>query len=103
MNDGGFRETLQLFAEAGERVRPEFMLIDANEFHHEFGEGVLEWRDDHIIPRYNAAGVTRFAFLLPEGTPGTLEAGAAPAVEGAANFPTARFTTRERAYRWLAD
>jgi len=101
MDDDGFKATLQLLAGAGETTRPAYMLIDATEFRHRPGEGVMEWRDEHIIPRYDAAGVTKFAFLVPEGTPGTMEAGGAPAVEGPASFPTARFTSREAAYRWL--
>jgi hypothetical protein len=103
MTDAGFEETLGLFAASGERVRPRYMLIDATEFHHQFGEGVMAWRDEHIIPRYNSAGVTRFAFLVPDGSPGTMESGGAPVVEGRAAFPTAWFTSRERAYRWLAE
>ena len=103
MTDEGFKATLELLAAAGERVRPQFMLIDATEFHHQFGEGVMAWRDEHIIPRYGAAGVTRFAFLVPEGAPGTIEQGGTPVVEGRATFPTAWFSTRERAYRWLAE
>ena len=103
MTDEGFKQTLELLAGAGEQVRPRFMLIDATQFHHEFGEGVMAWRDEHIIPRYGSAGVTRFAFLVPEGAPGTMESGGAPAVEGRATFPTAWFSTRDRAYRWLAE
>jgi len=103
MTDEGFKETLDLLAGAGERLRQPFMLIDATEFHHQLGEGVLAWRDEHIIPRYNSAGVTRFAFLVPEGAPGTVESGATPAVEGGATFPTGWFSTRERAYQWLAE
>jgi len=103
MDDEGFKETLRLFAGAGERVKPSFMLIDANEFHHTFGEGVMEWREEHIIPSYNAAGVTKFAFLVPAGTPGTVEAGGTPQPEGQAHFPTGWFTSRERAYQWLAE
>jgi hypothetical protein len=103
MSDDGFKESLELLAGAGERLRPRFMLIDATEFHHEFGEGVMAWRDEHIIPRYSSAGVTKFAFLVPEGAPGTVESGGVPGVEGRATFPTAWFSTRERAYRWLAE
>ena len=103
MDDDGFKETLQLFPGAGERLKPAFMLIDANEFHHQFGEGVMEWRDQHIIPRYNAAGVTKFAFLVPAGTPGTVEAGGTPAAEGSANFPTGWFSSRDSANKWLAE
>ena len=79
------------------------MFIDATQFFHDFGEGVLDWRDEHVIPRYNAAGVTRFAFLMPEGTPNTVESGAQSRVEGRATFPTGWFTTREAAYAWLTS
>jgi hypothetical protein len=103
MTDDGFKVSLELLAAAGERVRPRFMLIDATEFDHRPGEGVMEWRNEHIIPRYNAAGVTRFAFLVPDGAPGTVESGAAPIVDGPASFPTGWFTSRERAYQWLAE
>jgi hypothetical protein len=103
MSDDGFKETLELFAAEGERVRPGSMIIDATEFHHELGDGVLEWRDREIIPRYNAAGVNRFAFLWPEGMPGTVESGGTPKPEGSANFPTGWFTGRERAYQWLME
>jgi hypothetical protein len=103
MSDEGFKETLELFAAEGERDKPDYMIIDATEFQHEFDDGVLEWRDQKIIPRYNAAGVKKFAFLWPEGTPGTVESGGTPAAEGPANFPTGWFTSRERAYQWLME
>ena len=103
MNDDGFKKTLELFAAEGERARPGYMIIDATEFHHELGDGVLECRDQEIVPRYNAAGVKKFAFLWPGGTPGTVESGGTPAPEGSANFPTGWFTGRERAYQWLME
>jgi hypothetical protein len=103
MSDEEFKQTLELFAAAGERVKPAYMIIDATEFQHQLGVGVLEWRDQEIIPRYNSAGVTRFAFLWPEGTPGTVESGGTPKPEGPANFPTGWFTGRERAYQWLTQ
>ena len=103
MSDEGFKETLALFAGEGERVKPAYMIIDATEFNHQLGDGVMEWRDREIIPRYNAAGVKRFAFLWPDGMPGTVESGSTPTPEGSANFPTGWFTARERAYQWLAE
>jgi hypothetical protein len=63
----------------------------------------MEWRDQEIIPRYDGAGVKRFAFLWPEGTPGAVESGGTPTPEGSANFPAGWFTRRERAYRWLME
>jgi hypothetical protein len=65
------------------------------------GTDVMDWREVHVIPRYNAAGVTRFAFLMPAGTPNTVEWDAATHVEGRATFPTGWFTTLEEAYAWL--
>jgi hypothetical protein len=103
MSDEGFKETLELFAAEGERDKPAYMIIDATKFQHELGDGVLEWRDQQIIPRYNAAGVKKFALLWPEGTPGTVESGGTPEPEGSANFPTGSFTSRDRAYQWLME
>ena len=63
MSDDGFKETLQIMAEQGRSVRPRFMIIDGREFFHTFGAGTLAWRDEHIVPLYNEAGVEKFAFL----------------------------------------
>jgi len=103
MGDDGFKETLELFATEGERAKPDYMIIDATEFRHELGDGVMEWRDSEIIPRYNAAGVRKFAFLWPDDMPGTVESGSTPVPEGPAEFPTGWFTGRERAYQWLME
>jgi hypothetical protein len=103
MGDEGFKDSLALLAEAGERFRTPFMFVDSIEFHHRPSAEVLEWRNQHIVPRYNSAGVTRFAFLVPEGFPGTVESGAAPAPDGPATFPTAWFSTRDHAYQWLTE
>jgi hypothetical protein len=65
---------------------------------------MTEWRDAEIIPRYNEAGVAKFAFIANPGHPGpTVEAGAPPAADGPATFPTGWFKTRKAAYRWLAS
>jgi len=97
MSDGGFMATLCLFVWEAERTRPRGLLIDAMAFKHKFGPGVMEWRDAHIIPRYGAAGVRRFAFVVPAGFPGAGQ----EAFEGPAVFPTRWFTEREAAVAWL--
>ena len=101
MSDGAFKATLALFAWEAEKLRLPFLLIDARQFGHEFGEGVMQWRDDHIVPRYGAAGVRKFAFHVPEGFPGTVESGGGEAVEGQAIFPTAWFSVRKHALEWF--
>jgi hypothetical protein len=105
MTDNDFKATLELFASQAERLQPITSgLIDATEFFHSFADGAaLAWRDEHIIPRYNAVGMTRFAFHVPAASPTTIEAGGGPAVEGQAVFPTAWFSTRKRATAWLAE
>lgn len=97
MTDGGFMATLCLFAFEAEKGRPQGLFIDATEFRHAFGPGVMDWRDAHIIPRYGAAGVRKFAFLMPASFP---DAGR-EAVEGPAIFPTKWFVERQTALTWL--
>src|SRR6266508_4362678 len=52
MTDDDFKVTLELFAEQAERTGAPFLLIDATDFVHQFGEGVMEWRNQQIIPRH---------------------------------------------------
>jgi hypothetical protein len=105
MTDDDFKATLELYTSQGERLQPVASgLIDATQFFHTFADNqVLAWREENIIPRYNAIGITKFAFHMPPGAPGTVEAGSKPAAEAGASFPTAWFSTRERANAWLAD
>jgi hypothetical protein len=103
MTDGAFKATLALFAWQTEQLRPSFLLIDATEFKHTFGPGVMQWRDDSIIPRYGAAGIKKFAFHVPAGFPNAMEAGGKQAFEGPAIFPTAWFTERQNAPAWFNE
>jgi hypothetical protein len=103
MTEEQFREGLERLSALLERERVPNVLIDATDFVHDPAPDFLEWRETRIIPRYNVAGVERFAFLLPPDAPGTVEKGAAPASEGTANFPTGYFSTRQRALSWLSS
>jgi hypothetical protein len=101
MSDEGFRQTLQLLADEGLRLHPAFIIIDATEFFHAVAESTFVWRNEHIIPLYNQAGIQKFAFLVTARAPGTVEKGAEPAPDGPADFPTAWFESRDRLYVWL--
>src|SRR5262249_45938231 len=101
MTDNAFKATLALFASEAEKLRPSFLLIDATDFRHSFADGVMEWRNDAIIPRYGAAGVKKFAFLMPAGVPNTMESGGKEVIDGPAIFPTAWFSVRQNALNWL--
>lgn len=99
MSKEEFQGWLTTFADHVGRLRRPRVLIDATNFkmNPAFMDG--DWRDANIIPRYNAAGVTGFAFHMPEGMP---MIGQPPAPEGPARFPTAYFGSREEALEWLA-
>ncbi len=56
-----------------------------------------------MVPRYNAAGVRKFAFLVPEGSPGTVGAGNAAAVEPPGDFPTGYFDSRQQIIAWFSE
>src|SRR5262249_60818395 len=101
MTDAAFKATLALFASEAEKIRAPFLLIDATEFRHSFAPGVMEWRNDAIIPRYGAAGVKKFAFLMPAGLPTQMESGGKEGIDGPAIFPTAWVADRQNALNWL--
>ena len=58
------------------------------------------WRDQHIIPRYNGAGITKFAFHMPAGMPAI---GAPPSPEPPGKFPTGYFGRRQEKLDWLTS
>jgi len=98
MSKNEFAEWLSTFAlHVGQAGRPH-VLIDGTCFRMNpaFMDGA--WRDANIIPRYNDAGVKRFAFHMPAQMP---MVGGSPAPEGPARFPTGYFGSREEALNWL--
>ena len=99
MTDDDVKAWLERYTEFGEKHRPAFMLIDARRFRHPFGAELASWREKHIIPRYNAAGVRKLAFLLPkEFVPGTQ-----PAPEAGATFSTGYFDTPAKVSEWFGS
>src|SRR5580704_7676257 len=72
------RDTMALFAAETEKLKPQFLIVDTTEFLHRWADDMMAWRDQEIIPHYNAGGVTKFAFITGEGAlfP-TVESGAA--------------------------
>jgi hypothetical protein len=102
--DSDVKSTMVLFAQEAVNRKPRTLIVDTTEFRHQWGEGMMQWRDAQIVPRYNQADVSKFAFIAGPNYPGpTVEGGAAPAPEGPANFPTGWFKSREAAYEWLAS
>jgi len=102
MSESDFRGGLEQLAGLLERERVPNVLIDVTDFRHRPSDDFSAWRDANIIPRYNAAGVRKFAFLMPAESQHTVENGIQPAVEAPGTFPTGYFASRERVYSWFA-
>lgn len=93
-----FQRWLEGFAGGVEQCRRSGILVDAVQFRMDIANMDGDWRDANIIPRYNAVGVAKFAFLMPQGMPAI---GADPVFEGPARYPTAYFGSRADARAWL--
>lgn len=98
MSGDDFMSWLERFAAFVEFGQCDTALVDARSFRMDPGSLSMDWRDKNIIPRYNTAGVQRFAFVMPKGMPAI---GADPAPEGPADFPTAYFADPQSAHAWL--
>jgi hypothetical protein len=94
-----FQSWLTKFVECVERCGRSGVLVDSTVFRMSPAKMDGPWRDANIIPRYNAAGVKRFAFHMPEGMP---MIGEPPTVEAPGVFPTGYFGRRQDALDWLA-
>ena len=103
LTDRLFMDALERFGRHAEDQRARNVLIDVTRFAFQPGPQVASWRDEHVIPQYNQAGVSKFAFLVPEGSPGTIESGATPAPEAPGAFPTAYFDARADVDTWFAS
>jgi len=98
MTDEDFKSELQLFASLVEAKKAHGILVDVVHFRHKIGPGMQEWRVKNISSRYCAAGVQRFAFLLPAGAP------VPPMMNQSApgeSFSTRGFNITEQAMAWL--
>src|SRR4029453_3853064 len=105
MTDEDWKTGLMLLAAEAEALSPPAILIDATRFDHQFSDrdGLMAWRDHHVTPRHNHAGVKKFAFVMPPGFPSsTAESGAQPSVDGpTAQFPTQWFLDRPTPLAWI--
>jgi len=98
MSAGDFQSWLKTFAECVEKCGRSRVLIDSTAFRMSPAKMDGPWRDANIIPRYNAAGVKKFAFHMPEGMP---MIGQPPENEVPGRFPTGYFGKRQEALAWL--
>lgn len=100
MSAAEFQDWLSGFAGEVERDRRAGILVDGTSFLMDSANMNDAWRYEHIVPRYNSAGVRKFAFHVPDGMPAI---GAPPGMDGPATFQTAYFARRQDALAWLAS
>ena len=98
MSQDDFNRWLDMFACHVEEHRHAGVLVDATSFSMPMARMDGAYRDAVIVPRYNAAGVKHFAFLVPTNTPSV---GKKPTHEGPAEYLTAYFDKRNDALHWL--
>ena len=98
MSADDFKRALTTYSDQVERCHRRGALIDGTSFLMSPENMDEQWRDAKIVPRYNDAGVAKFAFHMPAGMPAI---GTPPAPEGPARFPTGYFGTRRDALDWL--
>jgi hypothetical protein len=103
MSEAQFRAGLDRLATMLEERHTPNVIIDVVNFDHQSPDDFGAWREKNIIPRYNAAGVKKFAFVMPASSTYCTEMGVEPAVEGSARFPTGYFRTPEHAIAWFAS
>jgi hypothetical protein len=101
MSEAQFRVGLERLASTLEKERLPNVCIDVVKFGYKPQADFSAWRDKNIIPRYNAAGVKKFAFVVPAQSPHSVEHGVAPAAEPPGGFPTGYFNSAARADAWF--
>jgi hypothetical protein len=100
MTDDDMKEELALFAGYVEAKKASGILVDVTGFRHRMGPEFQHWRVQNISPRYNAAGVKRFAFLFPPDA--EIHSAMNQSAPGEA-FVTRAFNNRDMAIAWLAE
>src|SRR5215467_7417221 len=101
MIDPHFQGILYLLAGYALQKKPKTIYIDARKFlFHPSDELIGPWRTKNISPLYNEAGVRKFAFLYPPGSP-------IPSpneqIMPDEKFPTAFFTSEIELRKWLSN
>ena len=100
MTDEDMKAELALFAGFVEKKKAPRILVDVTKFRHRMSPEVQEWRLKNISTRYNAAGVSRFAFIFPQDVPIPQTMNQSSPGE---DFVTRAFAGRDEAVAWLTE
>jgi len=99
MPDEEFKRALSLYADYALKHRTAGLLVVVRNFRHRPGPEIGKWRSEEIVPRYEAAGVTKFAYVIGADAPMPAPKSRMEAKEA---FETRHFCTTEEAEKWLA-
>lgn len=98
MSAADFQRALERLAHQIREREATGALIDVRSFRFAMTPDLDRWRTENIVPAYNAAGLRRFAYLLPPG------ADYRPGGGGdSATFVTDYCDDAEQARAWLRD
>jgi hypothetical protein len=100
MSDEDFKRALLLYADYASKHRTAGLLVDLRSFRHNLGPGIGEWRSEVLVPRYEAAGVKKFAYVLGDEAP--MATNSADEEERKEAFTTRYFRTLNEAEQWLS-
>ena len=98
MNNQDFKDALELFVGyAAEHSAPN-LLVDLRPFRHNMTPELGKWRDEVIAPKYNAAGVKKFAYLI-----GSVDSANRPSQNAGEDFVTGYFESTESGRSWFSE
>ena len=105
ITDNDFKEGLSNFAGYGFELCVTKMVVDVRNFMPPHGtpsgEAMGPWRSQVVVPRYNKAGVEKFAYLRNSEGGGPPVGG--PVRHGGEDFETAVFDAEDAMVAWLKE
>ena len=96
-----FKASLYVYAGFAVEYNTAKLLVHITDFGYPdaMGEELTVWRDQQIFPKYNQAGIQRFAFLGPKEALPPQD----PPQSPLANFQTRFFSEREQITSWFLE
>ena len=98
-----FKDALRRLAGHAEEHGAHRLLVDVTRFRFAVGPEIGPWRGHEITPRYNAAGVAKFAYVFPEGADLPPSSAEAPEAYSGEDFATRFFHSEDSARAWFAE
>lgn len=101
ISEGDFKQELETQASLSEKYHPMRFLFHSKNFDYAISPDFQQWIDDNIFPRYIAAGVKKFAYIMSADMISQLSIEQTMEEKKAAAFETRFFENEEEAMEWL--